>query len=68
MTVQDRLNEAERHIERIQLNAFSSEDGQTALDVLMHRVTNALERQAPTHLDISARLDRIAAILESDDN
>lgn len=68
MTIQDRLSETERHIERIQLKTLSSEDGQRSLDVLMDQAADGLESQDSAPLDINARLDRIEAILESDDS
>ena len=65
MTIQDRLSEAERQIEQLQARASSLEQGQTAHDALMDRMTNVLERLAVVYVDISARLDRIESTLQA---
>lgn len=65
MTIQDRLREAERHIELLQARTSVLEDGQTAHDMLMDRMANVLERLAFAYTDISTRLTRIEATLQT---
>ena len=64
MTIQDRLSEAERHIELLQARTNVLEEGQTAHDLLMERMANVLERLGAAYVDITARLDRIDAVLQ----
>ena len=68
MTIQDRLDEAERILDELQLKTYSSQEGRRAIDALMHREPTLLERPDVAQLDIGARLDRVEAILESDNS